>query len=278
VTGRICIYLSCLSKYVECFSTVAIGALDIGSGSVIILQMRLADFISANIGPILEEWEAFVGTLSPGAEMSVQALRDDAESILLACVGDMRVAQTGQQRENKSKGHGGAGGDASDRLDDASSVHGAGRVGSGFNLNEVVSEYRALRASVLRLWRESVPSPDLNDIDDITRFNETIDQSLGMAVRSYTRRVDHSRQMFLAILGHDLRNPLYCISRSAQIASRSRVDTKCSQALTQIETSAQAISRLVSDLLDFAATGLGAKLPLAMARVNLELLAGGGAA
>jgi signal transduction histidine kinase len=158
-------------------------------------------------------------------------------------------------------------------LDDASSVHGVGRVGSGFNLNEVVSEYRALRASVLRLWRESKPDPDLNDLDDITRFNETIDQSLGMAVESYTYRVDQSRRMFLAILGHDLRNPLNSISMSAQLASQSQIDSTSTEALTQISASVQVISRLISDLLDFAATGLGAHMPLAMAPVNLELLA-----
>jgi signal transduction histidine kinase len=235
--------------------------------------MRLADFILANVEHILQEWEAFARSLTPGASMSIAALRDDAEAILLACVRDMGAAQTGQQRDNKSKGHGGAGGDTSDRLDDASSVHGVGRVGSGFNLNEVVSEYRALRASVLRLWRESKPDPDLNDLDDITRFNETIDQSLGMAVESYTYRVDQSRRMFLAILGHDLRNPLNSISMSAQLASQSQIDSTSTEALTQISASVQVISRLISDLLDFAATGLGAHMPLAMAPVNLELLA-----
>ena len=68
---------------------------------------------------------------------------------------------------------------------------------------QVVSEYRALRSSVLRLWRESSHIPDIEDLSDIARFNEAIDQSLAMAVGSYTDRVDRSREMFLAILGHD---------------------------------------------------------------------------
>jgi signal transduction histidine kinase len=235
--------------------------------------MRLADFILANVEPILQEWEKFAGSLSPGAKMGALALRNDAEAILRACVRDMQKAQTDQQQDSKSKGHGGAGGAASDRLDNASSVHGVGRVGSGFNLNEVVSEYRALRASVLRLWRQSMRTPDLNDLSDITRFNEAIDQSLTNAVASYTQRVDQSRRMFLAILSHDLRNPLSCIRMSAQSASlRSGIDPESSEALSQIETSVQAISRLIQDLLDFASTGLGAHMPLVMAPVNLELL------
>jgi signal transduction histidine kinase len=203
----------------------------------------------------------------------VIALRDHAEAILHACVSDMGAAQTAQQSDSKSKGHGGASGTVGDCLDDASSVHGVGRVGSGFNLNEVVSEYRALRASVLRLWRESAPASDLRDLDDITRFNETLDQSLAKAVASYTHRVDQSRRMFLAILSHDLRNPLNGISMSAQFASlHSEGDPETSEAFSQIETSVQAMSRLIQDLLDFAATGLGASMPLVMAPVNLEQL------
>ena len=135
--------------------------------------MRLAEFILANTEPILEEWEAFARSLLPGANMTVVALRDDAESILLATARDMQNRQSLQQQASKSKGGGGAGGEASNQLDNASDLHGVGRVGSGFHITEVVSEYRALRASVLRLWRESLPQPDLNDIDNITRFDES---------------------------------------------------------------------------------------------------------
>jgi signal transduction histidine kinase len=253
------------------YGAISFYCCDRRSGTIVL--MRLADFILENIEPILQEWEAFARSLSPGATMDVLALRNDAEAILLACARDMRTQQSGSQQASKSKGHGGAGGATSDRLNDASSVHGVGRVGSGFNLNEVVSEYRALRASVLRLWRESAPASDDADLSDITRFNEAIDQSLGQAVESYTHRVDQSRRMFLAILSHDLRNPLGCISMSARLASSQKeIDPQSSQALSQIETSVQAISRLVQDLLDFAAAGLGATIPLVMAPVNLQLL------
>lgn len=238
-----------------------------------IVRMRLADFILANVEPILREWDLFARSLAPGAAMEVLALRDHAEEILRACVRDMCTTQSQRQQASKSKGHGGAGGAASDRLDDASSAHGVGRVGSGFNLNEVLSEYRALRACAVRLWRESRPASDLDDLDDVTRFSEAIEQSLAQAVASYTHRVDQSRRMFLAILGHDLRNPLNCISMSAQVASlQHEIDPESADALSQIETSVQAISRLIQDLLDFATTGLGARIPLVIAPVDLELL------
>ena len=162
--------------------------------------MRLADFILGNIEPILVEWEAFARTVWPGAETDPRELRDHAADILRATAWDMKSAQSTTQQSDKSKGEGGDGA-GSARVDGASDVHAIGRVRSGFDLMTLVAEYRALRASVIRLWRESRPSPDLRDLEDLTRFNESIDQSLTEAVRSFTRRLDRSRQTFLAMLG-----------------------------------------------------------------------------
>jgi signal transduction histidine kinase len=235
--------------------------------------MRLAQFILANVEPILAEWEAFARSLAPGAKMTKLALRDDAEAILLATARDMQSGQSLAQQVSKSKGHGGAGGEESDRLDNASALHGVGRVGSGFDIMEVISEYRALRASVLHLWRQSLPPPGLNDIEDITRFNESIDQSLAEAVGSYTKRVDQSRRMFLAILSHDLRNPLNCIRMATHIVSRTaNEDPQSAKALSMIETNTETITRLISDLIDFASTGLGSAMPLTRGPVDLEKL------
>ncbi|MEB3212887.1 MAG: HAMP domain-containing sensor histidine kinase [Leptolyngbyaceae bacterium] len=235
--------------------------------------MRLADFILGNVEPILVEWEAFARSLAPGATMSKLALRDAAEAILLATARDMQSDQSLSQQASKSKGHGGAGGDESDRLDDASKIHGVERVGSGFDILEVVAEYRALRASVLRLWRKSHPQPNFNALNDITRFNESIDQSLAEAVGSYTTRVEQSRRMFLAILSHDLRNPLNSIRMAAQLASRDiKEDLNSAKALSMIERNAETITRLTNDLIDFASTGLGSAMPLTRSLVDLEKL------
>lgn len=234
--------------------------------------MRLADFILANTEPILVEWEAFARSLSPGERMTVHALRDDAESILLAAARDMQSHQSLEQQASKSKGKGGAGGTESDRLDAASNLHGVDRVGSGFHITEVVSEYRALRASVLRLWQQSLPGADLNDIDDITRFNEALDQSLACGVSSYAERIDESRKMFLAILSHDLRNPLHTIRMAAQVVSQKIEDPATANAMSMIKQNTDAMMRLISDLMDFSSSGLGQAMPLNRGPVDLEEL------
>lgn len=234
--------------------------------------MRLADFILANIEPILAEWEVFARRIWPGAATDPATLRDHAEDILRATASDMRSVQTATQQSDKSKGDGEAG-LGSVRVDKASTLHGAGRVQSGFDLLAVASEYRALRATVVRLWRESAPNPDGRDLDDLTRFNESIDQSLTEDQRTYKEAVDRSRQMFLGILSHDLRGPLQAISMSANtLLVTASLDVESSEIVSGISASAVALARMVDDLLDFTGAGLGAAMPLSPVAMDLERL------
>ena len=235
--------------------------------------MRLAEFITANIEPILVEWEAFARSIwPPHAVVDPVELRNSAAEILRAVVTDMATDQSERERAEKSAGRGGQS-DHSDRLDHASQVHGAARVGSGLALPAVVAEYRALRASVQRLWRQSKPRPDPRDLEDLTRFNEAIDQSLTLAVSSFMRRIETARSLFLGVLGHDIRNPLAAISISAQAAMAGAADpSELPRQMSQIVESARAISDLVMDLIDFTHSSVGGGLPLTLARADLHLL------
>jgi signal transduction histidine kinase len=234
--------------------------------------MRLGDFILANVESILADWEEFARSLVPGSAMGVIALRDHAEDILRATARDMVSSQNAQQQADKSKGHGGDGTE-SVRLDGASKEHAIARLGSGFNLIEVVSEYRALRASVLRLWGERVRGADEHDLQDLTRFNESLDQSLAEAVRSYTSRMDESRELFLATLGHDLRNPLNAIVVSSALLARSgQLDEENTQIALQMLNFATVMTRMIQDLLDFTRSRLGGGMPVSAAPLDLEHL------
>jgi signal transduction histidine kinase len=234
--------------------------------------MRLAHFVTSNIEPILMEWEGFARSIAPAAKMNALALRDHAEDILHATVRDMESLQSDAQRSAKAKGlRHRTNGDAT--LNGASEAHAVGRLSSGFDLMEVVSEYRALRASVLQLWRHSAPQADDRDVDDLTRFNESIDESLSKAVSSYTRRVDQARDMFLAILSHDLRNPLNSIAMSAALIPRvGNPDPESIGCASQIATNAQVMARMISDLLDYTRTRLGAGMPVSPAPMEMGSL------
>ena len=231
--------------------------------------MRLSDFILANTDAILGEWETFARGVWPSADADPAALRDHAMEILLASANDMASAQSGVEQSSKSRGTGprrtGHG-----SVTTASDDHAVGRVRSGFDLQSLVAEYRALRASVIRLWRESMPDPDRRDLEDLTRFNESIDQSLTDAVRTYTDQVDRSRQLFLGILGHDLRGPLNAMTLSAELLRQTAdLDADGRETVGQISASAAVMAEMIGDLLDFTATRLGAAMPLSTAPTDL---------
>jgi signal transduction histidine kinase/ActR/RegA family two-component response regulator len=233
--------------------------------------MRLADFIEGNLDSILAEWEAYARRIWPAPTAEPAELRDDAESILRATVRDMKSAQSGAEQAEKSKG-GGDGGPHSRELNHASVAHGVGRLGSGFDLPAVVAEYRALRASVLRLWRESGPGPDARDLDDMTRFNESIDQSLAYAVRSFADEVTREREamaaqdhasrieaetanrakdLFLATLSHELRTPLSAITGWTHVLRNPKcTKDELAEGLEVIERNTKTQVQLIDDVLD----------------------------
>lgn len=158
--------------------------------------MHLSDFILANIEPIMREWEVFARhiwpKLKPGQIVEPVELRDHAVEILQTLALDMNTAQTEHERSEKSQGRGPRGIE-NVGVDGYARIHGAARTVSGFDLAAVFAEYRALRASVLRLWRASNPHPSELDIDDVTRFNESIDQSLTSAAEAFNAEAERGR-------------------------------------------------------------------------------------
>jgi len=177
--------------------------------------MGLAQFILDNIEPILTEWEAFAKSMPPGQEMNSAALRDDAERMLRFVAADMDATQSEGQRAVKGRGEQAAGSDES-----AANAHGRLRLAQEFDLAQMVSEFRALRASVIRLWSAQPGATPSALSSELIRFNEAIDQILAESVSRYRADMDRARELLLAVLGHDLRNPLSSIRMSAEILAR----------------------------------------------------------
>ncbi|MEO8563859.1 MAG: sensor histidine kinase [bacterium] len=231
--------------------------------------MRLADYIESSTEPILAEWVAFAETCGPMARtMDVVALRDHAAAMLAQIVADLRTPQSARQQADKSKGIVPDGDD--DRGDTPAEVHGAGRAESGFSVGEMVSEYRALRASVIRLWTKAEGTLTGADLEDLMRFNEAIDQSLAESVSRYTEDVDRSKDMFVAILGHDLRSPLGAVLTASQFMLDHGALIEPQLTLTaRIVSSAKRMNQMVGDLLDFTRSRLGSGVPIVRAQMDL---------
>jgi signal transduction histidine kinase len=220
---------------------------------------RLADFIHGNMESILQAWEDFARTIEPPAlTMDDKELRDHARQMLLAFAADLATPQSDQEQAAKSRGLGGRGHD-----DTAAETHAEARLLSGYTVVQLVSEYRALRSSVLTLWAADGNDRHATDMADMTRFNEAVDQALAESVARYEYMVKQSQNMFLAILGHDLRNPLgTVVTGSSFIMQAMDIPPKYVLVATRIFNSGKRMSKLINDLIDFTRTHLGPGIPI----------------
>ncbi len=229
--------------------------------------MRFSTFIQNNLDAIVAEWETFARTLVPGQHMTALALRDHCREILLGVAADMEVMESIKERAVKSKGLA----EAIELPESAATSHGALRQLSGFDLVQLVAEFRALRASVLALWQRAVgPGAETATLEENIRFNEGIDKALAESVKSYSANVDSSRDMFLAILGHDLRGPLSGISMSNTVLGQSDLGEPTRQkAVTRIKRATVEMNRLITDLLEYTRSRLGAGIPVERSACDL---------
>ena len=227
--------------------------------------MRLADFIAEYLDLILTRWHALArATALPVAPEIGRGPRDHPARMLQAISARMAAAQAGAATPSAP---------AEDAIDGALSPaaqHGAERLLSGFTIEELVAEYRALRTSVLRLWVERAKPSLADEVDDIIRLNDAIDQAQAESVGRYATMLKQSQHLFLAILGHDLRNPLNTTVVAAGFLMRAPgIAPGHAEVAARIHRSGARMGRLVDDLIDYTRTKLGCALPMTLAKGNM---------
>ncbi len=233
--------------------------------------MPLAAFIQENSPEIIREWESFARSLTPSSDdMTPLALRNHIQEILSFIITDMKSSQTGAEQIQKSHGEG----PQHDKTKpSAAQTHAALRLAGGFNLDQMVSEYRALRASVIKLWSIQQKEVTITDLQDLTRFNEAIDQALTESISHYAKKLSASKNMFLGILTHDLRNPLSTVLMSAQLLPKiGDINERQGVLVDQIIDSSARIDEIVSHLLDITRARFGSGLPVLRAPMDMAFV------
>ncbi|MDB5854773.1 MAG: two-component sensor histidine kinase [Herminiimonas sp.] len=230
--------------------------------------MKLHFFLDNHVDAILDEWDTFAQTLSPAADsMTLLALRDHAKEILRAIALDIQTSQSAAEQRKKSLGH--SPGDHPERS--AASLHGSLRQASAFTLLQLSAEYRALRASVLRLWLPHVSTMSADTVAEITRFNESIDQALAESIVTFSAQAERTKDLFLAILGHDLRAPIATMSMAGEILTRSDVTVEAANMVgARVRRSALVMSVMIEDLLGYTGTQLRSGIPVTLSQTSIE--------
>ncbi len=229
--------------------------------------MKLSQFIKANLDSIVADWEDFARSLPAGKSMTRLALRDHSREILVSIAADMERPQSDQERSAQAEDISAAALPAGT----AAAEHGALRQMAGFDLVQLVAEFRALRASVMLSWKRSdEASATYDSLDQIMLFNEGMDKALAESVQRYSGEVAASRDMFLAVLGHDLRGPLSGISLSALLLAKPGLDEAARhKAASRIKRASTEMGGLITDLLEYTRTRLGAGMPMELAECDV---------
>jgi signal transduction histidine kinase len=231
--------------------------------------MRLADFILRDMESILAAWEAFASVQMPAAKhMNSVALRDHAWQLLEAVAKDLSTSQSRETQTAKSLGQAPL---LIGSPETAAQTHALLRAQSGFDINQLAAEYRALRASVLRLWGDEAP-PESTHLNDSIRFNEAIDQALAESISFFSAQVDQARNLFLGMLGHDLRNPLHTILMTASSLATLNDGVKITEASARLINSGRHMQALLDDLLDYNRTTLGLGIDITPSNADLAQL------
>ena len=145
------------------------------------------------------------------------------------------------------------------------------RARSGYDIEQLASEYRALRASVLQSWFDACGAEE-PPLDDVIRFNEAIDQALAESIAFFSSYVERSRNLLLGILGHDMRSPLQSIRMTALFLGELNAGAEISKAASRMINSGARMQLLLDDLLDFNRVELGLGLNVAPAPLDLAQL------
>jgi signal transduction histidine kinase len=228
--------------------------------------MRVAEFIRTHPNEIETEWERFarsISTFSP--DLDVLTLRDHLREILIAMADDMETPQTLEEQAEKSQGEQARGG----ALDRITALHARMRLNSGFNLEHAISEYRALRSSILFLWMRTQPAGDDIVLSEVTRFNETIDQAIAEVIRRFADKSERYSDVFLGVLTHEVRNPLNVIKLSSETLKAGPLQEVQARCVERVLRGAGSIERLVNDLAILVRSRMRVPFPLTRAACNL---------
>lgn len=223
--------------------------------------MNIADFTIQDVEAIVDEWVEFARTrVQPSQDFSRDELADHAKVLLLAIAADIKNTQGAQTTHDRSQGNSPG---TAPEVTRVARDHAAQRFERGFSFDHLVSEFRALRASVIRRWTKQLQQVQREHLDELTRFGEAMDQALSESTSLYSRKVDDSRNLLLGVLGHDLRTPLGVVHMSANYLLRTdTLDGRQTKAVARILTSSERMRSMVRDILDFTQTAFGVSLPI----------------
>jgi signal transduction histidine kinase len=205
---------------------------------------------------ILAAWAREVAALPPFRAIEVRDLRDHVPELLdqLDAWLERRPSEAERPTEKPLA---------------AASAHALHRLEMGLDLKMLIYEYRLLRRAVF----QTSPGREVEH-DSLIVINDAIDQAIAESVSVYAeesrRRLEQTRDRFVGIVSHELRNPLAAIiAGAAQMLKREELSGPQAQTAQRMLRAATRMGRVIANVLDFARVRLGAGIPLTLSSSDL---------
>lgn len=218
---------------------------------------KLAAFLHSHRERIVEEWERrTLHQLPSSQQLSRRARRDHVPQLIDAMA-------TAIDRDDTTMVS----------LEQLPLIHADERWLQDYDLREVVAEYRLLRRVILDVYVQHIDENPGSEgsLPPLVTLNENIDHAITDAVDHYTMQRDRTREYFVGMLSHDLRDPLNSIAMSAELLQREGLQPADQLRLAaRVASSAVRMRRLIDDMLDVTRSRLGAGLPVSPVQVDLR--------
>ena len=219
----------------------------------------LSAFIREHRNEIVRDWLARAGQLPSARGLAPPSLRDHVPDIL------ERLADAVDRRDRGPR-----------PLEDLPEQHGLLRFHEGYDLRQIVAEYRLLRRVIVERYTErgDLSAGSRSTMEPLMVMHEAVDRAISEAVDQYSVERDRVRDRFIAILGHDLRDPLNTIlfTANAQLTNADQRGAEAARAAARTRTAAERMDRMIRNLLDFARGRLGGGLTIVPTRFDAHAL------
>ena len=227
---------------------------------------RLAALLRDRKEELIRQWTERIlsdPAVPEAKRLSEPELRDHAPALIDRIVGCLE----------------GSGGEAAGRAmpNAEGKEHARQRLAEAYELTEAMSELSHLRAAILELAGDEGVSVDR---DASLCLHMAIDRSMITGCRemervalAQSRERTRVRERFIAVLGHDLRNPVQAIKLTAALLMRDATTEPQNLLAGRIVASADRITRMISDLLDLTRARSDGGIPIEPKHADLSAIA-----
>ena len=218
--------------------------------------MKLGALVHSQLSAIIDRWEAATwAALGPSKAATLgEALREPYRDLIIETLADTQGAPGSEPSsstvDRESQG----------AKQDSAARYVALRYASGLTVAEVVCELGLLWPSVVSLSETAGSLERQVSIDELERFTGALHRMLSRSVQSYLDKVSAAGDMFLAILGHEIRNPLQAVAVGARLLAAPTLPNALRvETAARVSRATKLMEGLLSDLIDFTRSRLGVR-------------------